>query len=86
MSAAVMVLEPRLDLRATGPLVEALIARRGEDLALDAGAVTQIGALSVQALRAGRAAGPRMAMRSAWRTPQATLPINSACSDSRPRR
>lgn len=52
MSAAVMALEPRLDLRATGPLVEALKARRGGDLALDAGSVTQIGALAVQAIRA----------------------------------
>ncbi|SMH56927.1 STAS domain-containing protein [Maritimibacter sp. HL-12] len=72
MSAAVMVLEPRLDLRATGPLVEALIARRGEDLALDAGAVTQIGALSVQALRA--------AARS-WAEDGHALSLENASSD-----
>lgn len=52
MSAPVLELEPRLDLRATGLLVEALNARRGSDLTLDAGRVTQIGALAVQAIRA----------------------------------
>jgi len=44
--------EARLDLRATGLLVAALNARRGSDLTLDAGCVTQIGALAVQAIRA----------------------------------
>ncbi len=52
MSGPVLSLEPRLDLRAAAPLVEALKARRGGDLVLDAGEVTQIGALAVQAIRA----------------------------------
>lgn len=52
MSGPVFALEERLDLRAAGPLAKALIARRGADLALDARAVRQIGALPVQVIRA----------------------------------
>lgn len=51
MSGPVITLEPRLDLQAVTPLVDVLRTRRGSDLALDAGDVTHIGALAVQALR-----------------------------------
>lgn len=52
MSGATLALAPRLDLPAAAPLAEALKARRGADLALDAGGVAQIGGLAVQVLRA----------------------------------
>ena len=51
MSGATLKLAPRLDLRATGALAEAMRAHRGADLALDAGGLSQIGALAVQAIR-----------------------------------
>lgn len=51
MTARVINLEERLDLRAATPLAEALSAARGEALMLDAAAVDQIGALAVQVIR-----------------------------------
>jgi chemotaxis protein CheX len=52
MTARVITLDERLDLRAAAPLAETLLASRGGDLVLDAGAVTQIGGLAVQVIRA----------------------------------
>lgn len=51
MTARVIKLDERLDLRAAAPLAEALGGARGEALVLDAGAVDQIGALAVQVIR-----------------------------------
>ncbi len=52
MTARVLKLDARLDLGAVNGLAEALRARQGGDLVLDAGDVIQIGALAVQTLRA----------------------------------
>ena len=48
----VLRLDEVLDLRAARPLLEALRARRGQDLALDASAVRRLGGLCLQALLA----------------------------------
>ncbi|HHS94430.1 MAG TPA: STAS domain-containing protein [Rhodobacterales bacterium] len=52
MSGPVLALDEKLDLRAAGELAKSLAAYRGAPLALDAGAVRQIGALSAQVIRA----------------------------------
>jgi chemotaxis protein CheX len=52
MSGPVFQLDDKLDLRAAGPLASALLDHRGADLALDASGVRQIGALSLQVIRA----------------------------------
>lgn len=52
MSGPVLKLEEKLDLRAAGGLAKALAGYRGAPLALDASGVRQIGALSVQVIRA----------------------------------
>lgn len=48
----VLVLEPRLDLAAATPLMEALSARLGQNVTLDASQVTQFGALCLQVVMA----------------------------------
>ncbi|WP_292020712.1 STAS domain-containing protein [Maritimibacter sp. UBA3975] len=50
--SATITLQPKLDLRAAGPLRDALLAHDAEDVQLDAGGVTHIGALSLQVIRA----------------------------------
>ncbi|GKY87694.1 STAS domain-containing protein [Sinisalibacter aestuarii] len=52
MTAQVLRLDPRLDLRSAAPLAQALLAARGADLDLDAAGVTLLGALPLQAIRA----------------------------------
>lgn len=52
MSGTALQLEARLDLRAAGSLAKEILASRGGDLALDAGATEHIGALAVQVIRA----------------------------------
>jgi len=52
MSGTPLELEARLDLRAAAPLAGAIIARRGDDLALDASHVEHLGALALQVIRA----------------------------------
>lgn len=49
--SATIVLQPKLDLRAAGPLRDELLARRGGDAVLDASAVTHLGALTLQVIR-----------------------------------
>lgn len=51
MSGAI-TLPPKLDLRAAGPLRDEILSHAGQDLTLDAGAVTHLGALSLQVIRA----------------------------------
>ncbi|MEZ5723083.1 MAG: STAS domain-containing protein [Paracoccaceae bacterium] len=52
MTQTSLVLAPRLDLKAVAALQEELLARRGGDLALDAGKVDHLGAIGLQLLRA----------------------------------
>ena len=52
MTGTPLTLDARLDLRAAGPLAQAIIARRGADLVMDAHAVDHLGALAFQVLRA----------------------------------
>ncbi len=52
MSEAVLMLDPRLDLKAAPGLGETLLAHQGKDLTLDAGHVSHIGAMGLQVLRA----------------------------------
>lgn len=52
MMSSSITLEPRLDLRAANALTRELAAHSGADMTLDASAVTQIGALAVQTIRA----------------------------------
>ncbi|WP_424943370.1 STAS domain-containing protein [Aliiroseovarius crassostreae] len=52
MSNVTISLDAKLDMRAAGPLKETLLSHRGQDLALDASNVMQLGALSAQVLRA----------------------------------
>jgi chemotaxis protein CheX len=51
-----IVLQPVLDLKAAGPLKTTLLERRGEPLAIDAGAVQRLGGLCLQVLLAARRA------------------------------
>jgi chemotaxis protein CheX len=51
---APLSLARRLDLPAAAPLREAILARQGADLVLDAGAVTHFGGLCLQVLLAAR--------------------------------
>ena len=50
--SATFTLPAKLDLRAAAPLREELLSRTGADLVLDATALTHLGALSLQVLRA----------------------------------
>lgn len=50
--SATISLETRLDLRAAGPLRDALLAQAGKDVELDASGVTMIGGLALQVIRA----------------------------------
>ncbi len=51
MNGTTLLLESKLDLRSVEALKSAILETRGHDLTLDAGQVTQIGALSVQVIR-----------------------------------
>lgn len=51
MKPAPLELAPRLGLKAARPLHRALLARRGDDLTLDASKVEHLGALAVQVIR-----------------------------------
>ncbi|MBT9383256.1 STAS domain-containing protein [Pseudooceanicola sp. CBS1P-1] len=66
---APLVLPPKLDLPAAGPLAEALRARLDGDLEVDAGEVTHLGALCLQVLLSAatslRAGGHAMTIRHA---------------------
>lgn len=72
MSAPVLDLDEKLDLRAAGELAKAIASHRGGDLTLEAGAVRQIGALSAQVIRA--------AARS-WAEDGQTLSLQSVSND-----
>ena len=50
--SATITLQPKLDLRAAGPLRDELLSHDAEDVVLDAGSVTQLGALALQVIRA----------------------------------
>lgn len=49
---ATLALDPKLDLRAAGPLRDEILDRSGADLVLDANAVNHVGALALQVIRA----------------------------------
>ncbi|MEC7760574.1 MAG: STAS domain-containing protein [Pseudomonadota bacterium] len=49
--SATISLQPKLDLRAAGPLRDDLLAKAGEDVVLDAASVTQVGSLAIQVIR-----------------------------------
>ena len=51
MSDAVLMLDPRLDLKAAAGLVESILTHQGKDLVLDAGHVSHFGAMGIQVLR-----------------------------------
>ncbi|HCQ66146.1 MAG TPA: hypothetical protein DIU07_13780 [Rhodobacteraceae bacterium] len=51
MKMTSLELANRLDLRAVGQLQREILARRGADLALDAGKVEHLGALALQLVR-----------------------------------
>jgi len=50
-----LMLDPILDLKAASPLAQALLARRGGDLRIDAGAVERLGGQCLQVLLSARA-------------------------------
>jgi chemotaxis protein CheX len=50
--SATISLQPKLDLRAAGPLREELLAHANDDVVLDAASVSQLGALALQVIRA----------------------------------
>lgn len=52
MSGTTLLLDPKLDLRSVAPLKTAILEIRGQNLTLDATEVTQMGALSLQVIRA----------------------------------
>jgi chemotaxis protein CheX len=75
MSGDVLLLPERLDLAAAAPLAEALRARAGRDLVLDAKAVSHIGAMGLQVLRSAAkswaSSGHRLELRN----------LSDACTD-----
>lgn len=50
--SATISLQPKLDLRAAGPLRDDLLGQADQDVVLDATHVTQIGGLALQVIRA----------------------------------
>ena len=69
---AQIALDARLDLPAAAPLAEALRARTGENLDIDAGAVTHLGGLCLQVL---------MAAAEAWRSSGNALTFSARSED-----
>lgn len=62
-----LVLDPKLDLSKVGALNKSLLAAKGDDLEIDAGQVTLLGALGLQVL---------IASAKTWRDSGQTLTIS----------